>query len=417
MKIERAFALPAMGGYFNDDLKAIRAGARTDGFFYEGGPVTPGFRTIRQPSEAASVVFILSNGQVVSGDAMSVEYAGAGGRLGPFRSETQVPLLNQVCEDLTGETVSRFLSVCDKLEAQEFDPGLHKPAAMYAVSQALLQAVAASRQCTCAEALAEELGVAVSQTPIPINVQCGDQRRVNVDKAILKRASALPHGLINDIEGTLGRHGELLEEYVSWISKRIQKFGASGYVPEIHIDVYGLIGQIFDDDPERMGSYIASLGERAMPYQLCIETPVLMNTRDSQIEKFAAIRRRLARAGSLVKLIVDEWANDLDDIRAFIAADATDMINVKSPDLGAVGNAARAVMECWKGGLRPILGGSCTDTDQSARIIAHVALASKPAWVLARPGMGIDEGMQIVSNEMARSLAIIRVRSEMPVPG
>jgi methylaspartate ammonia-lyase len=111
-----------------------------------------------------------------------------------------------------------------------------------------------------------------------------------------------------------------------------------------------------------------------------------------------------------VRLIVDEWANDLDDIHAFVKAAATDMINVKSPDLGAVGNAGRAVLECWAGGVRPILGGSCVDTDQSARLMAHVALATRPAWVLARPGMGIDEGLQIVANEMARTLAIIRAR-------
>jgi methylaspartate ammonia-lyase len=87
------------------------------------------------------------------------------------------------------------------------------------------------------------------------------------------------------------------------------------------------------------------------------------------------------------------------------------MINVKTPDLGAICNAAKAVLQCWAGGVRPILGGSCTDTDQSARVISHVALATRPAWVLARPGMGIDEGLQIVYNEMARTLAIIQARN------
>jgi methylaspartate ammonia-lyase len=72
MKIERAIAVPVLGGYFNDDLAAIRAGARRDGFFYEGRPVTPGFTRINQPSEAVSIVLLLTNGQAVAGDAMSV---------------------------------------------------------------------------------------------------------------------------------------------------------------------------------------------------------------------------------------------------------------------------------------------------------------------------------------------------------
>ena len=86
------------------------------------------------------------------------------------------------------------------------------------------------------------------------------------------------------------------------------------------------------------------------------------------------------------------------------------MVNVKSPDLGSILNAGQAILDCKAAGVRPILGGSCADTDQSARVIAHLALATEPAWVLARPGMGIDEGLQIVGNEMARTLALIAAR-------
>ena len=77
------------------------------------------------------------------------------------------------------------------------------------------------------------------------------------------------------------------------------------------------------------------------------------------------------------------------------------MVNVKSPDLGSLTRTVQAIRQCWEGGVRPILGGSCTDTDVSARAIANVALGAGPAWVLARPGMGIDEGFQIVHNECA----------------
>jgi methylaspartate ammonia-lyase len=315
-----------------------------------------------------------------------------------------------VCRWLEGQAVDDFLALCERFEQRPFPEGLNRTAAAYAVSQALLQAVALDRRQTAAEVLAAALGVAVAPTPVPINVQCGDDLRNNVDKAVLKRADVLPHGLINSIDTKLGRRGEILAEYVSWVVSRIRKYGGEGYHPELHIDVYGLVGDIFAQDVERIAAYVADLGERARPYDFCLETPVLMDSRQAQMEQFAALRRALARRGSRVRLIVDEWANDLDDIRAFVKAGATDMINVKSPDLGAVGNAGRAVLECWAGGVRPILGGSCVDTDQSARIMAHVALATRPAWVLARPGMGIDEGLQIVANEMARTLAIIRAR-------
>jgi len=406
IKIEKVLAVPAKGGFFNDDLLAIHAGAARDGFAYRGDPVTPGFQQIRQPSEAVSIVLLLSNGVAVSGDGMSVTYAGAGGRLPRFQVRKQLPLLKPVCRWLEGRSAQGFLGLCEELQEQEFGAGLHRPAAFYAASQALLQAVAINGGVTCSQVLAAELGLTVARELIPIYVQCGEDRYDNVDKSILKEVDVLPHGLINSQE-LMGPNGDALAEYVSWIAGRVGKYGREGYRPEIHIDVYGLVGQVFGPRADKIADYLAGLGRSARPYDLNVETPVLMETREAQMELFASIRWELERRGSAVRLVVDEWANDLDDIRAFIAAGATHSINVKAPDLGAVSNVAKAVVDCWKGGVRPILGGSCAETDQSARIMAHVALATRPAWVLARPGMGIDEGLQITYNEMARTLAII----------
>ncbi|MEA5386406.1 hypothetical protein VB773_10330 [Haloarculaceae archaeon H-GB2-1] len=54
--------------------------------------------------------------------------------------------------------------------------------------------------------------------------------------------------------------------------------------------------------------------------------------------------------------------------------------------------------------MRAYLGGTCNETDLSARTCAHVALATEPAQVLAKPGMGFDEGYTIVENEMRRTV-------------
>ena len=406
MKIEKAFAVPVRGGYFNDDLAALQRGPPRDGFIYDGHPVTPGFERIRQPSEAISILLLLDNGDVVAGDGMSVEFSGAGGRWGRFRVEEQLKCLGPLLEYLKGLLIGDFLPISRELEKQNFGKQFHRPAIFYAVSQALLQAVAIDQGKVGAQILATELGVKVSPHILPINVQCGDDRYDNVDKAILKQVDAFPHGLVNTVE-ILGQQGEGLAEYVSWIVSRIQKYGHKGYNPEIHIDVYGLVGQIFDHKVDRMGGYLADLGERAAPYRFCVETPFLMESRRAQIDLFSALRQALRAQGSPVQLIADEWANDILDLRAFIEAEATDMINVKAPDLGCISNAAAAVLECWAGGVRPILGGSCTETDQSARVICQVGLATRPAWILARPGMGVDEGLQIVHNEMVRTLAVI----------
>ncbi len=55
-------------------------------------------------------------------------------------------------------------------------------------------------------------------------------------------------------------------------------------------------------------------------------------------------------------------------------------------------------------------GGTCNETDRSAQVSAHVAMACGAAQVLAKPGMGVDEGMMVVGNEMARAAALAATR-------
>ena len=61
------------------------------------------------------------------------------------------------------------------------------------------------------------------------------------------------------------------------------------------------------------------------------------------------------------------------------------------------------------------LSGSSNCTDKAVRVFAHIALATKPICVSANPGMGVDEGIQIVFNEMKRALAIYSQRNNLKV--
>src|SRR5262249_41020058 len=70
--ISEVIALPVPGGFFADDQAAIKAGAARDGLAYPPG--------VRSPSEAVSVLLVLSDGYVAHGDCVSVQYAGVGGR-------------------------------------------------------------------------------------------------------------------------------------------------------------------------------------------------------------------------------------------------------------------------------------------------------------------------------------------------
>jgi methylaspartate ammonia-lyase len=130
-----------------------------------------------------------------------------------------------------------------------------------------------------------------------------------------------------------------------------------------------------------------------------------------QIEAFWALRELLAEAGVAVGIVADEWCNTLEDIEAFVSAEACDMVQVKAPDLGSLEDTIRAVIECKAAGVGAYLGGSCTETEVSARVCAHVAIATQPDVMLTKPGMGVDEGITVVRNEQGRTLAEISLRS------
>ena len=97
-------------------------------------------------------------------------------------------------------------------------------------------------------------------------------------------------------------------------------------------------------------------------------------------------------------------------MRAFIDGDAADVIHVKTPDLGSVGNTVEALLLARNAGREAFCGGTCNETDRSAQVSAHLAMACEATQVLAKPGMGVDEGLMIVANEMARTAALVRAR-------
>lgn len=411
MKIVSLFCAPGRTGFFFDDQRAIKKGAKMNGASYEGDPVTPGFSAVRQAGEAVSVMLVLEDGQIAYGDCAAVQYSGAGGRDPLFLAKDFIPIIKKhISPILTGQEADSFQRLAAALEEVRVDGKRLHTAVRYGVSQAILDAVAKSRKKLMCEIIAAEYGLAISPEPVPIFTQSGDSRYENVDKMIIKGAVVLPHGLINNIKTKLGEKGELLREYVSWLKQRIEKLRLEpSYMPVLHIDVYGTIGQAFgNDNYPAMADYLASLGEAARPFRLRIEGPMDVEDRERQMQSLSSLTHLMDQRGLPVEIVADEWCNTLEDIKFFADNKAGHMVQIKTPDLGGIGDIVEAVLYCKAKGIGAYQGGTCNETDRSAQICVHLAMATRPDQILAKPGMGVDEGYMIVYNEMQRIIALLK---------
>lgn len=415
MKIVDLVCSAGRTGFYFDDQRAIKKGAGHDGVFYVGEPVTEGFTSVRQPGESISVMLVLEDGQVAYGDCAAVQYSGAGGRDPLFLARDFIPLIEKYIKpELVGKEADDFRGLCAMMEAIQIDGKRLHTAIRYGMSQAILDAVAKATHRQMCEVVADEYGCTVSDKPIAIFTQSGDDRYNNADKMIIKGAQVLPHALINNVEEKLGKHGEKLAEYVGWLRDRIlAKRLDPAYAPVLHIDVYGTIGAAFgNNNYKAMADYIAQLEEIAKPFHLRIEGPMDCDCdRETQIEALAGLTKELDDRGIQVELVADEWCNTLEDIKLFADRKAGHMIQIKTPDLGGVNNTIEAVLYCKAKGIGAYQGGTCNETDRSAQVCVQCAMATQPDQILAKPGMGVDEGFMIVYNEMNRILALRKAKT------
>jgi methylaspartate ammonia-lyase len=400
-----------LSGYFNKDLAAVKAGARPNGTFLEGKPLTAGYTNIVQAGAVVSVMLLLEDGSVAVGECADVIFSGLAGRDPLFVPAQHLPLLESTVRRwLVGRDAGAFRANAQEIDRMEVDGRRLHTALRYGLTQALLAATALAGRETMAEVIAREYGSTLATAPVGILASCHRGDALQLDRVIMKRAAVLPHASFT-LAKDLGPHGEVLMEYARSIARRIQEVGAPDYRPRIHLDLYGTLGDLFGADLEGLADYLARLGEAVKPFDLLIESPVIAGSRQAQIDTLGQLKAGLRSRGAKVGLIADEWCNTLEDTRVFAQAGACDFVQIKTPDLGGINNSIEAVLHCRANGMGCCLGGTANETDLSARITAQIALATGPDFLLSKPGIGADEGLMILTNEMLRTLALVRHRA------
>ncbi len=407
MKISSLAAAEGIGGYYWRDQEAIARGAVRNGFLYDGPPVTPGFESIIQVSSTVLLTAQTDNGSEILGDCATVNHAFRSGRQqAPVARTLMTQAEGPIASWLRSRDLSSFRSLATDIDAMTIDGERLHMALRYGVSHVLLQAVAAARSVTMTEVIAAEYGLPLIASPAPLLGSCGGSWHENVDKAILRRLPYFPQTAMVRVEQL-----DSLLEYAGWIANRVRQIGPAGYMPTLHYDLHGLLVQRTGLDVGRAVDWLRRIEEASAPYPVLFEDPLDAGEREAQVDTNRRLREALRRAGSGIRLIADEWCNTREDVEHFVRSECCDLIQIKMPDLGGVDNTIEASLECHRGNVGVYLGGSCNETDISARVAAHVALAVRPTEFLAKPGLGVDEGVMIVTNEMARAIRAYGARA------
>ena len=122
--------------------------------------------------------------------------------------------------------------------------------------------------------------------------------------------------------------------------------------------------------------------------------------------------KELERRGIDAAMVAAEWCNMPEAIKLSADHKVGHMLQITTPDLGGINNTIEAVLYCKEKGIGAYQGGTCNETDRSAQVCVQCAMATQPAQILAKPGMGVDEGYMIVYNEMNRILALRKAKAE-----
>ncbi len=474
-RIAAVLAVPATGAGHCTDLRALQDKLIPLDQQVTEQPVTPGFDRVREVAEAVSVGLVLDRsettgsgpeaGGVVWGDCVSVAHPDGSGGEPVFRASAGLRSIRElVAPTLRGQRIISFRELADEIESltetvqvpapkgddpRDSDdrraPGVSRrdllttplrilrasdeenpepelisverplhAAVRYGVSQALLQAAALCRGGTMAEVISAEWGLPLPDRSVPVHSQGQLGRRTDADRMIVRRADSLGQGLLDGTPDQLGTDGSALIRHVRWLKARADGLAGPDYRPAIHLDLHGALGRMYDNNLGRILGYIHRLQAQAHPYPLRVESPLIMGSRDAQIEALGTLREYVQFRRLGVEIVADEWINTLDDVRALVEARGADMAHISMPALGGVQNSVEAVLTCQEAGIGTLLGGSCTETDLSARVGAQVALATQPDLVMAKPGSDIDGSICLIRNEMARTLAWISLERSRP---
>ncbi|MEZ4594275.1 MAG: hypothetical protein R3D55_24500, partial [Chloroflexota bacterium] len=265
-----------------------------------------------------------------------------------------------------------------KQEEVTVERPLH-PALQYGLTAALLPAVAAANRVTVAALVAQEYGLRLGETAVPLQIPLNDPNIQAAHTILATHVASLGYttGSKNH-KAALGANGERLQQHVRQLAGWLPSLNPE-YAPMLHLDLHGGFGDLFENNSGKILGAIYGLEQAAKPYPLLIQNPVWREdwaTQRAQLQEltsFCRIRRLEAR------LVADAWVDSLEAVQQFADAKICQMIHIELPRLGNLEVGITAVHHAHSQNLPVILSGSDTP------LTTHIALATRPALLHGLP--------------------------------
>jgi methylaspartate ammonia-lyase len=269
----------------------------------------------------------------------------------------------------------------------------------YGISQALLGAVAQSQGMTIAEIVAREYDLDETATELSLHVSA---QEVDLNWAVTHGVRSLGYTTIElSHKEALGDNAEQLQRWTRQMRERIVAVHTS-QPPALYLDVRGGLGAIYDQNPGKILGSLYGLEQAAKPCLVRVVDPVLLAERSAQIEKMRELKDYLRLRKLDLQLVARACAESLDDVLAFLQADAAHMIQLDLYRMGSLHQGIEAIRACRQQGTGVLLAGHPLDIDQGLRVISQVALAMG-AELLSVPGG--EAGVARLLREYGRSQA------------
>ncbi|MCK7490949.1 MAG: hypothetical protein MZW92_03490 [Comamonadaceae bacterium] len=407
---------PASSAFYFDDQRAIKSGAPHDGARLRRRARDPGLPgRPRSPARRLSVL-LHPRGRAARpwATAPPSSTPGPGGRDPLFLAADYLPLLERHIRPLLeGAEIGRFRDHGRRASRPSSSTaGALHTAIRYGLSQALLDARALATAGSWPRSSARSTACPSSPSACPSSARAATTATINADKMIMKQVDVLPHALINNVETKLGQRRRAAPRIHRLAGRRVS--ARSGPTrptcPSLHIDVYGTIGVICALEPGRRRRLPGLARARGRRVPALHRGP--RRRRRRRPARSSSWRPSAASSGPRarrVKIVADEWCNTYEDV-----VDFTDAKCLRhGPDQDARprrhpehrrGRPLLHAPTAW----RPTRAAPATRPRSRPSACVHAAVAARAERLLAKPGMGFDEGFMIVRNEMERVLAVLR---------